>query len=495
MSIIRFSIVAAMTTKRGIGLNGGLPWRIKQDMKFFVDLTTTTTDSEKQNAVIIGKNTYFSFPEKFRPLKNRINFIISHDKELREKHNIPDSVYICSSVDEALILMQEEELKRKIENIFVIGGGQIYKKAINLPECEKLYLTEVDADISCDTFFPEIPLAYKKTKESETFEENNFKFRFAEYTRLPMTFLPPYRTSLQEHEELQYLNLIRYILDHGALRTDRTNTGTRSVFGTQMRFLLANGVIPLLTTKKVFWRGIVEELLWFIRGCTDGRVLKEKNIHIWDGNGTRSFLDSVGLTQNEEDDLGPIYGFQWRHFGAAYEGRDKDYSNQGVDQLKEVIHLLKTDPYNRRIILSAWNPADLRKMALPPCHVMSQFYVQNGYLSCQMYQRSADMGLGVPFNIASYSLLTILLAHITGLKPGEFVHSIGDTHVYVNHEEALLQQIEREPRPFPTLRITKQSENIEEYTFADFELVGYNPHETLKMKMAIWSVCLNQWFI
>lgn len=172
-------------------------------------------------------------------------------------------------------------------------------------------------------------------------------------------------------------------------------------------------------------------------------------------------MDSVGLTENEEDDLGPIYGFQWRHFGADYEGRDKDYSNQGVDQLKEVIHLLKTDPYNRRIILSAWNPVDLKKMALPPCHVMSQFYVQNGYLSCQMYQRSADMGLGVPFNIASYSLLTILLAHITGLKvgirsnsewkPGEFVHSIGDTHVYVNHEEALLQQIEREPRPFPTV--------------------------------------------
>lgn len=173
----------------------------------------------------------------------------------------------------------------------------------------------------------------------------------------------------------------------------------------------------------------------------------------------------MGLTENEEDDLGPIYGFQWRHFGADYEGRDKDYSNQGVDQLKEVIHLLKTDPYNRRIILSAWNPVDLKKMALPPCHVMSQFYVQNGYLSCQMYQRSADMGLGVPFNIASYSLLTILLAHITGLKvgirsnsewkPGEFVHSIGDTHVYVNHEEALLQQIEREPRPFPTVSVRR----------------------------------------
>ena len=282
---------------------------------------------------------------------------------------------------------------------------------------------------------------------------------------------------------MQYLNLIRYIMDHGVLRTDRTNTGTRSVFGTQMRYSLANGVIPLLTTKKVFWRGVVEELLWFIHGSTDGRILKNKNIHIWDGNGTREFLDKVGLTENEEDDLGPIYGFQWRHFGAPYRGRDEDYTNQGVDQLQEVIHLIRTDPYNRRIILSAWNPGALKQMALPPCHMMAQFYVQNGCLSCQMIQRSADMGLGVPFNIASYSLLTILLAHITGLQPGEFVHVIGDTHVYINHEDVLREQLQRQPRDFPTvevggradmqLRITKNSENIEDYVYEDFVLVGH----------------------
>lgn len=252
---------------------------------------------------------------------------------------------------------------------------------------------------------------------------------------------------------MQYLNLIRYVMDHGVLRMDRTNTGTRSVFGTQMRYSLANGVIPLLTTKKVFWRGVVEELLWFIHGSTDGRLLKNKNIHIWDDNGTRAFLDKVGLTENEEDDLGPIYGFQWRHFGAPYKGRDADYTNQGVDQLNEIIHLIRTDPYNRRIILSAWNPGALKQMALPPCHMMAQFYVQNGCLSCQMIQRSADMGLGVPFNIASYSLLTILLAHITGLKPGEFVHVIGDTHVYINHEDVLREQLKRQPRDFPTVEL------------------------------------------
>lgn len=252
---------------------------------------------------------------------------------------------------------------------------------------------------------------------------------------------------------MQYLDLIRYILDHGVLRTDRTNTGTRSVFGTQMRFSLANGRIPLLTTKRVFWRGVAEELLWFIHGSTDGRLLKNKNIHIWEGNGTREYLDRVGLCDYEEDDLGPIYGFQWRHFGAEYRGRDVDYTNEGVDQLQEVIHLLRTDPTSRRILLTAWNPLALSRMALPPCHVLAQFYVANGRLSCQMYQRSADMGLGVPFNIASYSLLTILLAHITHLEPGDFIHVIGDTHVYINHEEALRQQLEREPTEFPTVSL------------------------------------------
>ena len=165
---------------------------------------------------------------------------------------------------------------------------------------------------------------------------------------------------------MQYLDLIRYILDHGVLRTDRTNTGTRSVFGTQMRFSLANGRIPLLTTKRVFWRGVAEELLWFIHGSTDGRLLKNKNIHIWEGNGTREYLDRVGLCDYEEDDLGPIYGFQWRHFGAEYRGRDVDYTNEGVDQLQEVIHLLRTDPTSRRILLTAWNPLALSRMALPP---------------------------------------------------------------------------------------------------------------------------------
>lgn len=194
--------------------------------------------------------------------------------------------------------------------------------------------------------------------------------------------------------------------------------GTYSLFGAQMRYSLRDNVFPLLTTKRVFWRAVVEELLWFIRGSTNALELRDKNVHIWDANSTRDFLDSAGLHDREEGDLGPVYGFQWRHFGAEYKGMRADYTNKGIDQLAHIIHTIKTNPGDRRMVMCAWNPVDIPKMALPPCHCLVQFYAANGELSCQLYQRSADMGLGVPFNIASYALLTCMIAHITNLKVG-----------------------------------------------------------------------------
>jgi len=288
-----------------------------------------------------------------------------------------------------------------------------------------------------------------------------------------------------EHEEHQYLNLIKKILKDGNVKGDRTGTGTRSIFGSQMRFSLRNGRFPLLTTKRVFWRGVVEELLWFIRGSTSAKELQDKGIHIWDGNSSREYLDSIGLKDREEGDLGPIYGFQWRHFGAKYSTMHADYSGQGIDQLKQLIETIKANPDDRRMLMLAWNPVALPEMALPPCHCLCQFYVANGELSCQMYQRSADMGLGVPFNIASYSLLTCMMAHVTGLKPGEFIHVLGDAHVYNNHIAALEKQLEREPRPFPTLKILKQVQTIEAFTPEDFNLEGYDPHAKIAMDMAV----------
>lgn len=291
----------------------------------------------------------------------------------------------------------------------------------------------------------------------------------------------------EEEEETQYLDLVKRILAEGALRGDRTGTGTLSLFGAQMRFSLRNNRFPLFTTKRVFLRGVAEELFWFLRGDTNAGNLRARGVRIWDANASRAFLDARGLHGNEEDDLGPVYGFQWRHFGAAYRGMHADYSGEGVDQVRNCVERIRINPEDRRILMSAWNPVDVDKMALPPCHVLAQFYVANGELSCHLYQRSADMGLGVPFNVASYALLTVLVARVCGLRPGDFVHSLGDAHVYLNHVGALREQLAREPRAFPKLFVSDRADlrELEDVTFEDLRLEDYRPHGPIPMEMAV----------
>ncbi|XP_047545676.1 thymidylate synthase [Vanessa atalanta] len=287
------------------------------------------------------------------------------------------------------------------------------------------------------------------------------------------------------HDEYQYLNLVKKIIETGEKRIDRTGVGTLSIFGAMQRYSLDNNTLPLLTTKRVFVRGVIEELLWMISGNTDSKVLANKGVHIWDANGSRAFLDNLGFTDREEGDLGPVYGFQWRHSGAEYVNAKTDYQTQGIDQLKNVINTIKNNPNDRRMLMCAWNPSDLSKMALPPCHCLAQFYVANGKLSCLLYQRSADMGLGVPFNIASYALLTHMIAHVTNLQAHEFVHTTGDTHVYLNHIEPLKIQLERQPRPFPTLEIARKIESIDDFKYEDFVIKNYNPYPKIEMEMAV----------
>lgn len=352
------------------------------------------------------------------------------------------------------------------------------------------------------------------------------------------------------HEEHQYLNLIRDILARGEYRPDRTGTGTLSLFAPPpLRFSLGKpdptnplgyiNILPLLTTKRVFTRAVIAELLWFIKGSTNAKELSDQGVHIWDGNGSRAFLDNLGPPQSlrEEGDLGPVYGFQWRHFGATYTHCHADYTGQGVDQIREVIWKLKNKPYDRRILLSAWNVGDLGSMALPPCHLMAQFYVSypdaprgedayrqwkeqqqqqqadtqtngtsthtngttsststqttikaKGHLHCTLYQRSADTGLGIPFNIASYALLTHMLSHACDLVPGTFTHVIGDAHVYVDHIEPIKEQLRREPRDFPTLNIRRDDrgqETVDGWAVGDLEVVGYRPYAGVKMKMSV----------
>lgn len=288
-------------------------------------------------------------------------------------------------------------------------------------------------------------------------------------------------------EEEQYLKLIRDILVKGSLEKGR-NGNTLSVFGTAMHFSLENNKIPIFTTKKVAWKTCFKELLWFLKGSTNNKDLKKKDVHIWDGNASREFLDSRGLTKRDEDDLGPIYGFQWRYFNAPYTNCDADYSGKGVDQLQMIIDELK-DPEkrnSRRLVLSSWNPCQLNDMALPPCHLMAQFNVsRDNKLSCCMYQRSGDIGLGVPFNVASYSLLTHLLAKHCDLEAHEFIYFLGNAHIYDEHVQMLCKQMDREPFEFPTIEIKQKRKKIEEYTMEDIEIQDYKCHEAIKMEMIV----------
>ena len=285
--------------------------------------------------------------------------------------------------------------------------------------------------------------------------------------------------------ESQYINLIKHILENGISKDDRTGIGTLSIFSYNMTFNLRES-FPLLTTKKVYWKGVVEELLWFISGSTDSNVLKEKGVKIWEGNSSREFLDSRGLSHYDQGDIGAGYGFQWRHFGAKYTNMYDSYEGQGVDQLKDVIYKIKNTPDDRRIIMSAWNPTDLDKMALPPCHIFVQFWVDSNKkeLHSQMYQRSCDVGLGVPFNIASYALLTCIIAKLCDLTPGDFHYCMGDTHIYKNHIDAIKLQITRDPYDFPKINI-KDITDIDNIKFDDIELIDYKYYENIKMNMAV----------
>ena len=257
----------------------------------------------------------------------------------------------------------------------------------------------------------------------------------------------------------QYLDLLRKIKEEGTIKTDRTGTGTKSIFGYQMRFDMADG-FPLLTTKKLYTKGIIHELLWFLRGDTNIRYLQENNVHIWD-----EWADENG-------DLGPVYGKQWRNF-------------LGVDQIQNVINQIRNSPDSRRMVVSAWNPAEVDDMALPPCHCLFQFYVADGKLSLQLYQRSADTFLGVPFNIASYALLLLMMAQVCDLKPCEFIHTTGDTHLYINHLEQADIQLAREPRNLPTMRLNPYVKDLFAFRYEDFVLEGYDPHPHIKAEVSV----------
>jgi thymidylate synthase len=286
------------------------------------------------------------------------------------------------------------------------------------------------------------------------------------------------------HPEKQYLGLIKNIINRGIVTPSR-NANTLNLIGTMSKYSLQNNTMPILTTKKVAWKTCLKELLWFINGDTSNETLRNQNVNIWNGNSTREFLDSRGLYNYDVNELGPVYGYQWRNWNTPYLGKNINYRDKGVDQLSNIITSLKhpNNKYSRRLIMSAWNVEQLDQMALPPCHVLSQFHVlDNDKLYCTLYQRSGDVGLGVPFNIASYAFLTHMIADVCNLKATELTHYIGNAHIYESHVEPLRKQIEREPFSFPTLQLNNKP-TIDDYTVSDFRLVDYKYHPTIKMDM------------
>jgi len=489
-------IVCINTCNQAIGYNNKLLFTLKNDMKYFKQTTIHTDDRLKKNAVLMGYHTYTSIPKHYFPLKNRINIIISknHYKELKQtiKINSLENVFVFRNILNAIHFCDD---MTTIETLFIIGGASIYNYCIKHHLCEYMLITEINSPILHigDVFFDNtlnLELNYIKSYISSFTEEhciNNVdhtqytvQYSICKHTSI---FTENYTKYIQttSHEQ-HYLEKLRYVLEHGESRQTR-NSETLSTFGIRMEFDLTLG-FPLLTTKKMFWKGIKEELIWFLNANTNAKVLSDKGIRIWDGNSNREFLDSIGLEHYSEGDCGPIYGFQWRHFNAHYKGCNANYALQGVDQLLQVIHLLKTNPTSRRIFMSAWNPEQMKEMALPPCHISYQFYVSEGNkLQCQMYQRSGDMFLGIPFNIASTALLVHILAKMTDLVPGKVILVVGDAHIYKNHIEQVNIQLQRTPYIPPRLIIKNKKNSIEDYVAGDCILQDYCSYPSIKADM------------
>lgn len=439
-------VAAFLRGSRGIGWKGDLPWNpIKEDMQRFAR-TTTKAESGKINSVIMGRKTWESLPDKHRPLSNRLNIIISNTLNINER----DNVRTFRSLDEAIRFTDEHS--DIIDRNFVIGGEQLFQETVSNPRCDKLYLTEVLADYDADVFFPDISKEYHLA-EMETkalYSSDGTQLLFKTYQNI-MDF---------SSDEYKYLNLVEDIISNGEEVEGRNGT-VFTTFGAQHLFDLTKG-FPLLTTKKMFIKGVVEELLFFLRGETDSRKLEKKGVKIWTANTSGEFLDQRGLTDYSVGDMGPMYGWQWRHFGAKYEGCDKNYTGKGYDQLYYLLSNIITFPQDRRLLLTTYDPSKVAESVLAPCHGLTiQFHVtKKGELDCKMYQRSVDVALGYPFNIASYALLTHLIAHVTGLKPRHLIMTLGNTHIYEKHAEPLIKQLERTPLQFPKLLITKEFKGI-----------------------------------
>ena len=464
-----------------------LPWgKLKEDLQYFKRITI----GNGNNAVIMGKNTFTSLCHT--PLPNRLNIVVSKSMYNNVfSHTTEKKYLLASNLNNAINLAKE----KNVDNIFIIGGIQLLNEAFERDDINEIYLNVIrsrkNENENLVKYYYKFPSYILHCTLEDICQSNEYDIYFYKY------FKNVPRDLIVEHNEPQkiincvddiYLNLVKKVLTQGNKRSDRTNVGTVSLFGESFKIDISK-CFPLLTCKRVYWKGVVEELLFFISGETDTKILEDKKVTIWKGNTSREFLDKRGLTHFKEGEYGECYGYNWRHFGKEYTPilqRDEKYVKEGgVDQLQNVIDMIKKDPTSRRHYVTAWNPCSIDRIPLPSCHINFQFYVNGDELSILVNMRSCDVFLGLPFNIASYALLTYMIAHLTNLKPKELTFMLGDTHIYNNHISQCEELLTRSLKNSPTLLVNRKVNNIDEFIFNDFTVENYDPHPTIKGEMAI----------
>ena len=475
----RFNIIVACCQKGGIGKDNTIPWKLKEEMDYFRKITTYTTNPILKNIVVMGRKTWESIPSKFRPLKNRINIVLTTDPS----YTLPDDVFRAGSFDEIYGIIDTIQNSNN-KNIFVIGGESLYRECIKHKNCEKLYITKIYNKYDCDRFFPGIPEKFKLTNVSDFYNENEIYSRKYIYTSQDN----PDITVWKNAEEYQYLDRLNKIIKMGNITTDRTGVGTYSTFGETFKYDISE-TFPLLTTKKMWVRAIFEELKFYLSGKTDNSILNEKGITIWDGNTTREFLDKRGLGSYPVNDMGESYGFNFRHYGAEYKTCKEDYTGKGFDQVSYAIDLIKNNPSSRRIIIDLWNCSTLHRAALPPCLCKYQFYVNKSEnkLDIMIYMRSSDFFLANNWNVCTGAFLVYMICNLEGIRynPGVLTVITGDTHIYKSHIKQVMENLEREPRPYPKLVVSGKKKDIMDFEFSDFKLIGYDPYPNIKADMAV----------
>jgi len=479
--------IACLNYNRAIGLNNNLIYKIPSDMKYFRHVTESSNiTKDKKNVILMGRKTFESLP-KMKPLKNRFNLVVSSQSDKLSQKFKYNNLKFFNNIDESLDFCNNKS--KYLGDLYVCGGGQIYDYFLKNDLLDEILINKIiepKIDIG-DVFFPNI---CEKTYNYSLFNEkiihhddnciisNNNK-------KISTKFINQRFVRYNNFEEQKYLDLLKEVSHVGYERNTR-NSITKTRFGVKLDFCLKKSTFPLITTKKVHFKSVVHELLWFLSGKTNIDYLKKNKVNIWNKNTSLNFLRKNNLNY-KEGETGPIYGFQWRHFNAKYLGDTTEYKGKGIDQIQNVINLINNDPTSRRIFMSAWNPCQIKEMCLPPCHVSYQFFVsfnekKEKLLSCMMYQRSGDLFLGIPFNIASTALLTYLIASVTNCTPDKISIVIGDAHIYDNHIDAINRQLKRKSYRFPKIEVNKKS-NIDDFVFEDIKLIDYKSHGPIKADM------------